>query len=133
MSSGRGPRPGASFYLTAAATLLAACAAPPQAPSGFESDFEDYLKRPHARAFAIAEAKGDTGPSFGMAAEHNAVLDAIDRAVDRCEEVQKRFKDTRPCRVWFIGNIDVHEMTPAQLEAAIAIYRLNPSATNDDL
>ncbi|MDJ0983313.1 MAG: hypothetical protein QNI94_16945 [Kiloniellales bacterium] len=119
--------------LTAAAALLAACAAPPEAPSGLETDFEDYLKRPHARAFAIAEAKGDTGPSFGMSAEQNAVLDAMDRAVARCEEVQKRFKDTRPCRVWFIGDIDVHEMTPEQLEAAIAVYRVNPSATNDDL
>ncbi len=133
MSSDRGTRPGASSALVAAAALLAACGPPPQAPSGFETDFEDYLKRPHARAFAIAEAKGDTGPSFGMAAERNAVLDAMDRAVARCEEVQKRFKETLPCRVWFIGDIDVHDMTPEELKAAIAVYRVNPSATNDDL
>ena len=133
MRNAKGSRPQAISTVTAAATLMVACATPPPGPSGFEADFEDYLKRPHARAFAIADAKGDTGPSFGMAAEQNAVLDAIDLAVARCEEVQKRFKETQPCKLWFIGDIDVHEMTPEQLQAAIAVYRENPSATNDDL
>ena len=116
-----------------AALLLAACAAPPRGPSGYETDFEAYLESPHARAFAIAGAKGATGPSFGMASEQSAVQDAIDLALARCEEVQARFAETQPCRLWAIGDIDVHEMTPAQLEAAIAVYRENPGASNDDL
>ena len=123
----------ASFVMIAAALSLAACAAPPKGPSGFQSDFEDYLKRPHARAFAIAGAKGDTGPSFGMASEQVAVQDAIDLALERCEEVQKRFDETLACRLWAIGDIEVHQMTPAQIEAAIAVYRENPGATNGDL
>ncbi len=117
----------------AAAAQLAACASPPQAPSGYESDFEDYLERPHARAFAIAAAKGNLGPAFGMASAETAVLDAIDRALARCQEVQNRFDEPLPCRLWFIGDIDVHDMTPEQLQAAIAVYRENPGATNDDL
>ena len=91
-----------------AATLsLAACADPPRAPIGYETDFEDYLKRSHAKAFAIAGATGDTGPSFGMAAAQTSVEDAIDLAIARCEEVQKRFNETLRCRLWSIGDIDV--------------------------
>lgn len=117
-----------------AATLsLAACADPPRAPIGYETDFEDYLKRSHAKAFAIAGAKGDTGPSFGMAAAQTSVEDAIDLAIARCEEVQQRFNETLRCRLWSIGDIDVRAMTPEQLAAAIALYRENPGATNDDL
>ena len=119
--------------MMAVALSLTACAPPPRGPIGYETDFEDYLEQPHARAFAIAGAQGDTGPSFGMASEQVAVEEAINLALARCEEVQKRYKETLACRLWAIGNIDVREMTPAELEAAIAVYRENPNATNDDL
>ena len=118
---------------TITALSLTACAAAPRAPSGYETDFEEYLTRPHARAFAIAGAKGDTGPAFGMAVAQVAVRDALDLALARCEAVQKRYKETLACRLWAIGDINVNDMTPAEIEAAIAAYRENPGATNDDL
>jgi hypothetical protein len=97
------------------------------------SQYQDYLTKPHYRAFATAPSHGDDAVSTGYTWNHRTVEGAIEQALKGCKDGEKKQIQITPCELHSIGDINVAGMKKEQIDKAIALYTLNKFATNDEL
>ena len=135
--------------------LLACNSASVPAPEGYDSEFDNYLNKPHYKAFVVTETatrdaasaeqsqpakgkvsasgSGTSGPSFGRAWGQSTVERAIAAALDNCQRAQKLFDIQLECRIHSLGDIDVSGLRDEGVQRAIEVYRGNVFATREDL
>lgn len=94
--------------------------------------FKAYKKKPHYRALACADAGRQGVYCFSDHAYPTAEY-AAEHVMERCRAEAQRHSVFAPCRLRFIGDIDVYGLTGQKLDAAIRVYQQNPNATNKDL
>ena len=114
------------------ATALAGCGTT-SISSRMYHNYEVYQKLPHYRAFAATS--GGIRTTVVSAWRHSArtVGEAIESALETCQETQKKYQRVYPCKLQAIGDIEVAGMSETKLAQAIALYESNQLATNSDL
>ena len=94
---------------------------------------ENYKTQPHYRAFVLGYMRRRDEYRSGMATGRSTVEGAIDAAITGCEEGLEGHAPKEVCGIYYIGDIYVPGMTQEQFDKAIELYKINPSATNDNL
>ncbi len=87
--------------------------------------FEKYKTKPHYRALSFTGSYTRTGSMSGYSSSASSVEEAIERALQTCEEGKKKYaweKSIGDCKLYAIGDIVVHGMSPEELETATQNY-----------
>jgi hypothetical protein len=119
---------GVSVAVSGGTAVIAADPSPeaqlsPQA----QTPFQEYRDVPHTfgyRAFAVEPESGEWGQSTRLGRPGIA----IDQAIEDCQR-----RSARDCQVFAVGDIIVLGLADWKTEVAVVLYRVKPSATNDDL
>ena len=90
-------------------------------------DYQDYLERPHFKAFVAAAPQGPWDNPNGASSGRSSVTEAI-RFADRLCRLGSRNDPDRPCRIIALGNRSLVGATDEELKQAIAEYSNNPEA-----
>jgi hypothetical protein len=104
-------------------------------PSRLWPFYKEYKTLPHYRALVCAG--GGMGEPVGCSSVcgANDPRAAIKRATANCKKMMQRNYPIShpPCKLRFIGDIDVSRLKGAKLEEAIPVYEGKLNATNKDL
>lgn len=95
--------------------------------------YQEYLAKPHYRAFAATGGAGRLAASIGWSWRRGSVEDAIENALAGCSRGQKKYIQISKCELFAVGDIKVAGMSGEQIDTAIALYTSNRYATTEDL
>ena len=115
---------------------LIGCSADRGLSTGQHHFFQKYKTKPHYRALSFTGSLPRAGSMSGASFSASSVEKAIEGALQRCEKGKKENVWETPigdCELFAIGDIVVHGMSDDELESAMALYRTNPYADNDEL
>ena len=103
-------------------------------PTVMHQDYQEYLSKSHYRAFA-ATPRPTRGFAWaaGWSWGYGTVEGAINGALENCQKRQEKYIKIFECRLHSVGDINVGGMSEEQLDKAIALYKSNIWATNEDL
>lgn len=93
-------------------------------------DYQDYLSRPHYRAFAATSGAGSLAASLGFASNRKSIEEAIERALAGCRKGQKKYFKISKCRLYAVGDTIVAGFSEERINRAITQYYSNRYATN---
>jgi hypothetical protein len=91
--------------------------------------YEVYLSKPHYRALATtARRSGSMGWAGGDASGRSSVEAAIEDALKSCEKSRQEYSAPFKCRLNYVGDIYVANMSEEQIDEAIKQYKSDISS-----
>jgi hypothetical protein len=87
-------------------------------------EYRDVSHRLGYRAFAVAPKSG----GWGQSTELSRPGIAVDQAIQDCQR-----RSARDCQVYAVGDIIVLGLADWKIDVAVMLYRVKPSAIDDDL
>ena len=114
-----------TFTSVLVVTLLSSCSADRSLP-GHGRFFQEYKTTPHYRAISTTGSFTRRGSLSAYFKGASSVEEAIEGALQRCEEGKKEYTWETPigeCRLYAIGDIIVNGMSDDELEAATKTYK----------
>jgi hypothetical protein len=106
-------------------TLSLACVSCGEAlyGSGFEQDLTQYWGSPPYKAFAVAFDDEGGHRAWGWARNRSTLKEAIDGALDACEERRRELGVTSAPRLYALNNEIVFDYSDAALAEYLARFR----------